>query len=208
MLSPIKSFLSCKRIFLASGSPRRQELIKNIGVNVELCPSLFEENLDFKNFPSFSEFVEATALGKVEEVFERLSRSNKAPDIVIGADTVVTLNGKIYGKPKTREEAFETLSELVGKSHIVYTGVVIKYGSKISKFTETATVQFGRANAEQIQAYVDTGEPMDKAGSYGIQGVGGTLVERIDGDFFTVMGLPLYRLSVALLELFDYKVEK
>lgn len=81
------------------------------GVNVELCPSLFEENLDPKDFPNFSAFVEATAMGKVLEVFERLQSSNNAPDIVIGADTMVTLNDRIYGKPKTKEEAFETLSE-------------------------------------------------------------------------------------------------
>lgn len=80
-------------------------------MNVELCPSLFEENLDSKSFSSFSAFVEATAMGKVLEVFDRLQSSNNAPDIVIGADTVVTLNGKIYGKPKTKVEAFETLSE-------------------------------------------------------------------------------------------------
>lgn len=201
MLSPIKSLLNCKRIILASGSPRRQELIKNIvrelfsslvsqlhyidlsffilqGVNVELCPSLFEENLNPESFSSFSDFVEATAMGKVLEVFQRLQSDNAEPNIVIGADTVVTLNGKVYGKPKTKEDAFETLSEwdnnnststksaklyyfrLNGKSHVVYTGVVIKYGSKMIKFTETANVQFGKANPEQIQAYVDTGEPM------------------------------------------------
>lgn len=81
------------------------------GINIELCPSFFEENLNPKNFSNFSEFVEETAMGKVLEVFERLRSEDRSPDIVIGADTVVTLNGKVYGKPKTKEEAFETLSE-------------------------------------------------------------------------------------------------
>lgn len=116
----------------------------------------------------------------------------------------------------------------MGKQHTVYTGVVIKYQDKITKFTETTKVQFGRANREQIQAYVDTGEPLyvlqhffthkfqrqnakvalfsDKAGGYGIQGIGGTLVERIDGDYFTVMGLPVYRLSIEICKLLGYKI--
>lgn len=89
----------------------------------------------------------------------------------------------------------------------MYTGVVIKLGDdKVVKFTETADVYFGAATDEQIKAYVDTGEPLDKAGGYGIQGVGGTMIEKIDGDYFTVMGLPLYRISCELCRLFDYEV--
>ena len=110
----------------------------------------------------------------------------------------------VFGKPKSPEKAFEMLSKLVGRKHVVFTGVCIKYGTKITKFTESADVFFGEANKEQIKAYVDTGEPLDKAGSYGIQGIGGTFVEKINGDFFTVMGLPLYRLSREICKLMDY----
>ncbi|XP_063700065.1 dTTP/UTP pyrophosphatase [Culicoides brevitarsis] len=203
MLQPILHQLKTKNVILASGSPRRQELIKNLGVDVQLCPSLFEENLDPKNFPDFGAFVEETAYQKVLEVHERLSRDAKKPDIVIGADTMVTLGDKLYGKPKNGPMAFQMLSELIGKKHTVYTGVAIKYGEKVSRFTEKTDVFFGDATSAQIQAYVDTGEPLDKAGGYGIQGVGGCLIERIEGDYFTVVGLPLYRLCTELIKLFD-----
>lgn len=140
MLQPIIHQLNCKRIVLASGSPRRQEILRNIvgarvdvffvciysyccysyflyflkGLKVELCPSLFEENLEEKSFPTFSAFVEETALQKVLEVSHRLSSSNSnqpPPDIIIGADTMVTLGDKMYGKPETPQIAFETLSK-------------------------------------------------------------------------------------------------
>lgn len=172
---------------------------------MELIPSLFEENLDPKDFPSFTEFVEETALRKLLEVSERLASDNPAPDMIISGDTIVTMDGMMFGKPKTPEKAFEMLSKLVGRQHVVYTGVCIKYGTKITKFTETAEVFFGQASKEQIQAYVDTKEPLDKAGGYGIQGIGGTFVEKIRGDFFTVMGLPLYRLSREICNLMDYE---
>lgn len=232
MLSPLKHQLNALRIVLASGSPRRQELIQNIvscyknnrivivfvknvffvyflnkGLSAELCPSLFEENLDIKDFDSFSAFVEETALQKVLEVSERLSKDDKKPELIVGGDTIVTLNGKMYGKPKTSEIAFQMLSELIGKQHVVYTGVVIKYNEKIVKFTESAKVYFGKATDEQIQAYVETGEPLDKAGGYGIQGLGGCMIEKIEGDYFTVMGLPLYRLSTEICKLFNYEIK-
>uniref|UniRef100_A0A182R3Z6 Uncharacterized protein n=1 Tax=Anopheles funestus TaxID=62324 RepID=A0A182R3Z6_ANOFN len=208
MLKPILHQIGAKRVVLASGSPRRQELIQNLGIsNVQLCPSTFEENLD-PSLYSFSDYVAMTALGKVREVYERLSKDDATKaDVVIGADTMVTMDGQMYGKPKTPEHAFEVLQKLVGRTHTVYTGVVIKYHEKEVKFTESCKVQFGKATDAQIQAYVDTGEPLDKAGGYGIQGLGGNFVERIDGDYFTVVGLPMYRLSVELCKLFDYHVE-
>lgn len=169
-----------------------------------MVPSTFEENLDPKDFDSFPAFVEATALGKCLEVAERLKNDEKAPDLIIAGDTIVELGGKVYGKPKTNDVAVKMLSELNGRTHTVYTGVVLKLRDEIVKFTEATQVTFGLVTAEQIQSYVDTGEPLDKAGGYGIQGVGGCFVEKIDGDFFTVVGLPLFRLSSEICKLLKY----
>ncbi|XP_034824268.1 dTTP/UTP pyrophosphatase [Maniola hyperantus] len=202
MLQPIKHVLKRKKIILASGSPRRRELVENIGLTVELCPSLFEENLDAKSFSSFSAFVEETALQKVLEVETRLKSQAMAPDVVIGADTMVTLDGEMFGKPTSEKEAFDMLKRLSGRCHTVYTGVVVKALEKVVKFTEKTDVLFGKLEDDQIKGYIATGEPMDKAGGYGIQGVGGTFVERVEGDYFTVVGLPLYRLCSVLYELF------
>jgi MAF protein len=94
------------------------------------------------------------------------------------------------------------LSELNGRTHVVYTGTVLKFNEKIVKFTENTQVTFGQLTSEQIQAYVETNDPLDKAGGYGIQGIGGCLIERINGDYFTVVGLPLYRLSIEIGKLF------
>ncbi|XP_047545009.1 dTTP/UTP pyrophosphatase [Vanessa atalanta] len=202
MLQPVMHVLKQKNIILASGSPRRKELIENIGLKVVLCPSLFEENLDPKNFKNFSEFVEETALQKVLEVDNRLKLQGSPPDVVIGADTMVTLDGTMFGKPTSEEEAFDMLNRLSGRSHTVYTGVVLKAMDKTVKFTEKTDVTFGKLDEEQIKGYIATGEPMDKAGGYGIQGVGGTFVERVEGDYFTVVGLPLYRLCSVLYDMF------
>lgn len=160
--------------------------------------------MDHKDFDSFSAFVEATALGKALEVADRLKDDECPPALIISADTIVTLGEKVFGKPKKPDVAFEMLSELMGKSHIVYTGVVMKYKEEVVKFTESTKVTFGNANKDQIQSYVDTGEPLDKAGGYGIQGIGGCLIEKIEGDYFTVVGLPLYRLSTEICKLFKY----
>lgn len=170
-------------------------------------PSQFEENLNPKDFATFPEFVEATALGKCLEVAERLKNDDHPPDLIISGDTIVTLDGKMFGKPKTSEVAFQMLSELIDRSHVVYTGVVLKFGDEVVQFTESTKVTFGKATTEQIQSYVDTGEPLDKAGGYGIQGVGGCLIEKIDGDYFTVVGLPLYRLSTEICKLLKYEVK-
>ncbi|VVC88409.1 unnamed protein product [Leptidea sinapis] len=205
MLQPIMHIIKQKNIVLASASPRRKELMENIGLKVTLCPSNFEENLDPKKFNSFSEFVEETALQKVLEVEHRLNIGENKPDVIIGADTMVTLDGVMFGKPGSESEAFEMLSKLSGKSHTVYTGVVVKTINKVVKFTEKTDVTFGKLDDEQIHGYIDSGEPMDKAGGYGIQGVGGTFVERVDGDYFTVVGLPLYRLCSVLYDIFKHE---
>ncbi|CAK1602677.1 unnamed protein product [Parnassius mnemosyne] len=208
MLHPVMHILKQKNIVLASGSPRRKELVENIGLKVSLCPSLFEENLDPKSYNSFSEFVEETALQKVLEVDDRLKKQGHKPDVVIGADTMVTLDGELFGKPTSEKEAFEMLTRLSGRSHTVYTGVVVKSFEKVVKFTEKTNVVFGKMDKEQILGYISTGEPMDKAGGYGIQGVGGTFVERVEGDYFTVVGLPLYRLCSVIYDMFKHQLNK
>ncbi|XP_055904189.1 dTTP/UTP pyrophosphatase [Eupeodes corollae] len=206
MLAPIKHILATKRIILASGSPRRQELVKTIGLNAELCPSMFEENLNPEDYKEFSEFVELTAQGKAEEVYDRLKAETPEADLlVIAADTMVTMGKEIYGKPKDASDAFQMLSRLAGNCNTPHTGVVIKHAGGVVRFTESAKVYFGQLSQEQIQAYVDSGEPLDKAGAFGINGLGGAMIERIDGDYYTVMGLPLYRLTTELCKLYKEK---
>jgi len=204
MLEPVKHLLSTKRIILASGSPRRRELLQNIGIKCEIIPSTFEEDLDPKKY-SPDAFVTETAKFKVLEVSERLSSDARPPDLIIGCDTTVALGDAMLGKPSSKENAFEMLTMLSGKPHTVYTGVVLKTPLKTVSFCESTKVYFTKLSPEVIQSYIETGEPMDKAGAYGIQGIGGSIIEKIDGDYFTVMGLPLCSLSKHILEILDTK---
>ncbi|XP_034669141.1 dTTP/UTP pyrophosphatase [Drosophila subobscura] len=204
MLAPIKHLLSNYRVVLASGSPRRQEMVKILGLNAELCPSTFEENLNMADYKEFSEYIGATALGKAEEVFTRLSAQGDNKNlIVIAADTMVTLGEEVYGKPKNAEDAVRMLKNLSGACNRVFSGVVLKHAGGVRKFTDTADVYFSQLLPEQIQSYVDSGDPLDKAGAYGIQGPGGAMIERIDGDFYCVLGLPLNRFCRELNKLFQ-----
>ncbi|KAF7989081.1 hypothetical protein HCN44_007391 [Aphidius gifuensis] len=186
MLEPTVQALLTRRVVLASGSPRRHEIIKNLGINAECIVSNYDENLDRKKYKNHGEYVADLAFYKVQEVYNRLKNNpkEKEPSLVIGADTL----------PKDPADAVKTLSCLANKEHIVFTGVCLKTPNKEIKFYESTKVKFGDISEEQIKAYVATGEPLDKAGSYGIQGVGGCLIEKIDGDYYTVMGLPLYSL--------------
>lgn len=203
MLAPIKHLLGKYRIVLASGSPRRQELVTMLGLNAELCPSTFEEDLNPDDYKEFSDYIEATALGKAEEVFDRLSAAGDNKNlVVIAADTMVTLGKEIYGKPKDPADAIRMLENLSGKSNRVFSGVILKHAKGVRKFTDTADVYFGELLPEQIKSYVDSKDPLDKAGAYGVQGPGGALIQRIDGDFYCVMGLPLHRLCCELNKLF------
>lgn len=182
-------------IVLASGSPRRQELLRRIGITEfdvvvphadESCPAGLTAR----------ETVAHIALKKAEA-----AKALTAPeDIVITADTMVFLGDERLGKPRDEADALRMLIELSGNRHTVCTGVTVRQGDKRDSFTVSTDVYFRDASEAELRTYIASGEPMDKAGAYGIQGLGALLVERIDGDFFNVMGLPVLALSLSLRE--------
>ncbi|KAG8225025.1 hypothetical protein J437_LFUL000002 [Ladona fulva] len=202
MLQVVKSALDAKRIILASGSPRRKDILNQVGLKYEVLPSTFEENLNPNDYSHPYEFATDTAYHKAREVFNRTSRDEIKPDLVIGMDTVVVCDGKMFGKPRDTNDAFKMLKKLSGTSHEVYTGVVCLAPDRVIKFHERTEVVMAKVADEIIEGYIKTGEPMDKAGGYGIQGLGGSLIEKIDGDYYNVMGLPLHRLCVHMLNLY------
>lgn len=163
--------------------------------NFKVIPAVGEEIITEGMAPG--DVVCSLSLAKAEEV----SKLCDATDVLIAADTVVSLDGEILGKPRDEAEAKEMLSRLSGRCHSVFTGVTVACGNKFISEHERTTVHFRQMTAEEIAAYVATGEPMDKAGAYGAQGKGSLFVEYIEGDFFNVMGLPLCRLSKMLKKL-------
>ena len=173
-------------IVLASSSPRRIELLKTAGLEFTVCPAQGDEILD-PALPPEKAAVEV-ARAKAREVAERFPE-----DCVVGADTIVLAGGKILGKPKDKAQAAAMLRALSGRSHFVLTSVcLLKNGEEIS-FCQKTKVHFYPLSDEEIRSYIDSGEPMDKAGAYGIQGLGCVLVESIEGDYFNVMGFPVAR---------------
>jgi septum formation protein len=173
-------------LILASSSPRRKELLEELQIPFVISSSNVDESFN----PSISpnEIVMELARRKVEAIY-----ADEQYPFILGADTVVYLNGAILGKPASPEEAFRMLRELSGKTHSVYTGVAIMANGICSTFYEKTDVLFWELTEDEIHDYLDTGEPFDKAGAYGIQGVGRTLVKEIKGDYFTVVGLPISR---------------
>ena len=181
-------------IILASQSPRRRELLAQMGVpQFEVVPALGEEIAS----PGLSsaQLVEVLSRQKAEEVAVQAGPD----DVVIAADTVVAVDGAVLGKPRDPADAARMLSLLSGRAHTVYTGVTVRRGTFSRTAHEATQVRFRPLTQSEISAYIATGEPMDKAGAYGVQGKGALLVERLDGDFFNVMGLPVLRLSQMLL---------
>ena len=181
-------------VILASGSPRRRALLDMVGISCEVCIPDIEENTD-KTVPS--EIVKDLSLQKA------LSVAPKYPgQAVLAADTIVEIDGRILGKPKTEDEAFSMLKILSGRTHSVYTGVALIFpdGSRDSFYSETRVTMFDNSD-DLIRDYISTGEPMDKAGSYGIQGTGAYLVEKVDGDYGTIVGLPV---SIVFRKLREY----
>ena len=172
-------------VVLASASPRRRELLGLLGLTAEIVPTDIDESWRDGEAPA------AHA--------ERLARTKAAAvhrptSAVIGADTIVVVDGDLLGKPADAQEAAAMLRRLSGREHTVYTAIAVAYRNHTASGVEATRVWFRELDAETIAAYVATGEPMDKAGAYGIQGFGAVIVERIEGDYFTVMGLGLGRL--------------
>lgn len=177
-------------LILASQSPRRRELLANITPDFAVQVSQAEEDLAPGTPPE--EAVERLALRKAQAVL----RLQPEPEncVVIGSDTVVAVGGKILGKPRDREDCLAMLEALSGREHTVHTGVALLRGGRERVFRETAQVEFWPLSQEERAWYAGTPEPYDKAGGYGVQGLGSLLVKGIRGDYFTVMGLPVSRL--------------
>lgn len=176
---------------LASASPRRQELLQLLQIPFECIPA--DVNEDFPPQLSPEQVVEELALRKA------ITIASQYPNrFVIGSDTIVVFEGEILGKPDERDMARRMLLKLSGQAHEVYTGVAIAYGQKQHVFVERTKVQFWDLTEEEIERYLDTNEPFDKAGSYGIQGYGSLLVKEIEGDYFNVVGLPVSKLAQEL----------
>ena len=181
-------------LILASGSPRRRQLLEQIGLTFVVRSSDVDESVSPGLTPA--QVVESLSARKGEAV-----AAEAAPgDLVLSADTVVSLDGAILGKPRDRAEAEAMLTALSGRTHQVYTGVTLLQDGRRLTEHEVTAVTFRPLSPEEIAAYVSTGEPMDKAGAYGIQGLGALLVERLEGDYFNVMGLPLCRLGEMLAQ--------
>ena len=178
-------------IILASGSPRRSELMKQVGFDFKVSTCNTDESYDEGMTPS--EIVMELSLRKADAVFDK--EMPEKDTVVVAADTIVAIDNEILGKPKDRNDAIRMLSELSGKKHQVYTGVTLYYYVAgrvfIENFADCADVYFRELSQDTIISYVDSWEPMDKAGAYGIQGLGAILVDKIDGDYYTIVGLTI-----------------
>lgn len=184
------------KLILASGSQRRRELMTMCGYDFEIEISRADEHIE-ESDPE--RFVAALAERKAREVFGRLGGVSRdgEPIAVLGSDTIVYSEGNIIGKPKDEQDAARILSYLSGRTHTVYTGVAVVTAEGCRAEVSTTEVTFSALTEKEIEKYIASGEPMDKAGAYGIQGPFGMFVEKVNGNYFTVIGLPLpvaYRL--------------
>ena len=183
------------KILLGSNSPRRKELLQSLGFDFEVvsidCDEVFPENLSVENIAGYLSELKADAYRNLEK-----------NEILLTSDTIVTFEGKVLGKPKNREEAVEMLSHLSGKTHQVYTGVSFKTSEKIITKTDVAEVEFTEISNDEMDFYIKKYQPFDKAGSYGIQEwLGMAKISRINGSFYTIMGLPTHLVYETLKEL-------
>jgi septum formation protein len=182
------------RVILASASPRRRELLDLVGIAHDVHPADIDET--YRDGEEAAAHAERLAREKGETIAAQYPGA-----IVISADTIVVVDGLVLGKPRDEAEAARMLSMLSGQTHVVLTAVAVTYRGNMRSGVESVRVTFRALDPERIGAYIATAEPMDKAGAYGIQGFGATLVERIDGDYFAVMGLALARMVDLLQEI-------
>ena len=178
------------KIILASQSPRRRELLEQMGLTFRVQVADIDETMNPTADPG-------EEVGRVSRL-KALAVSAPEDTLVIAADTIVVCGGRILGKPRCRDEAVEMLTLLSGRDHQVMTGFTVRQGSRCHTHVETSRIHFRPLQPEEIAAYVDSGEPMDKAGAYGIQGKAGLFVSRLEGDYYNVMGLPICALTLCL----------
>ncbi|KAI0560488.1 Maf protein [Gracilaria domingensis] len=199
MIIDLLPHLKQKRIVLASQSPRRREILKLIGLEFVPEASSFAEDLAKSSFATPNDYAQKTAEQKALDVW----RKHQGVDLVIGSDTIVVSEGRILEKPASEADALRMLRSLSGRWHTVVTAVAFVCKGELTSFCEEARVCFDNLTDDMISAYVKTGEPMDKAGAYGIQGRGGAFVKKIDGCYFCVMGLPMNAVSAKLRQLVE-----
>jgi len=185
------------KLILASTSPRRAEILRDAGFHFEVVPSPVDET------PLSGESPTALVQRLADAKAELIAARAVGPAIVIAADTVVSLDWRIFGKPRSTDDARHMLENLSGRSHSVITGVTLIRlpDAERRTFVESTLVHFAKLSAEEITRYLATGEPHEKAGAYAIQGRAGRYIPRIEGDYFNVVGLPLSRLTQALTDL-------
>lgn len=193
--------LNQKKLVLASASPRRKKLLKELGFQFEVIPSTIEEYVPPGTLPD--DAVKTLALQKAQDI----SNTLKYPAIIIGADTTVVINNESLGKPRDTQEAFEMLKLLSGNTHTVITGIAIIDNSNNKSIVDSvySEVTFKKLSDEEIVNYIKTKEPMDKAGAYAIQGIGSIFIEKIQGCYSNIVGLPVPRLN-EILKQFDIDV--
>lgn len=172
------------KIILASKSPRRRELLSMLGIEFDVIPADIDEQIDYNN--DLVKEIQKLSFQKANAVFQ-----DHQDNIVIGSDTIVFIDNKVLGKPKSKQEAKEMLHRLSGKTHQVVTGVTIISKEKTDIFASVTDVTFYELTDEEIETYVESVEPLDKAGAYAIQGKGSEFVKSINGDYYTVVGLPI-----------------
>lgn len=181
-------------LILASASPRRRELLSRMGLKFTVMAAEADETL----LPDLSPQEQVVRLSKIKAQAVRDALPHRPSQVIISADTVVVLDGSILGKPRDEAQAAEMLSALSGREHLVLTGVTVLTGTGTQQLCEETRVFFRSLDVAEISAYIKSGEPMDKAGAYGIQGYGALFVEKLIGDYYNVMGLPLCALGQLL----------